>query len=265
MSNKKSGVNYFASMTDMMVGILFIFIIMIAYFALQVKEDDKKVNPLLIYIDRGEQFRQGIAEKIAEDLRRNNIDAQVSPKNPGVVTLRGSGLFGTGQFKVDSLPGSQEKIDYLSDVIAKHTKCYIYDSTRDLTAEPCNNKDLIFLESMYLEGHTDNIPSGNLAEGITNNLELSARRATNTYIAIVNKNPIIKTYKNPEKEQVLSVSAYGEQRPIASNDSESGRSANRRIDIRFVMWVPKSKEELSKKQEDLLKSMRSSTDRNLAK
>lgn len=252
-------------MTDMMVGILFIFIIMIAYFALQVKEDDKKVNPLLIYIDRGEQDRQGIAERIAEDLRRNNIDAQVSSKNPGVVTLRGSGLFERGQFQVDSLPGSREKIEYISDVLAKHTKCFIYDATRDLTAAPCNNKDLIFLESMYLEGHTDNIPSGNLAEGITNNLELSAKRATNTYTAIVNKNLILKTYKNPDNEQVLSVSAYGEQRPMATNDTESGRAANRRIDIRFVMWVPKSKEELSKKKEDLAKFMKSPSNKDIAK
>ena len=117
MKKKQDGsANYFASMTDMMVGILFIFIIMIAYFAFQIKEDNQKQNPLLIYIDRGEEFRQGIAEKVADDLRKNNIDAQVSPKNPGVVTLKGSGLFGVGQSKIDSLPKSQEKIDYISDV-----------------------------------------------------------------------------------------------------------------------------------------------------
>jgi len=88
MSKKESGANYFASMTDMMVGILFIFIIMIAYFAFQVVSSNTE-NPLLVYIDRGEELRQGLAEKVADDLRKHNIDAVVNPKNPGVVTLRG--------------------------------------------------------------------------------------------------------------------------------------------------------------------------------
>lgn len=246
---QEGGANYFASMTDMMVGILFIFIIMIAYFAFQIKEDNQKQNPLLIYIDRGEQFRQGIAEKVADDLRKNNIDAQVSPKNPGVVTLKGSGLFGVGQSKIDSLPNSQEKIDYISDVLAKVMRCYVYTAANSAISYKCDNPDSIYLESVYIEGHTDNQGVGQgltLQDGSKNNLELSSKRATNTYTEMVLKNPVLESYKSPEKEQVLSVAAYGEQRPLASNESESGRAANRRIDIRFVMWVPKSKEELSK-------------------
>lgn len=251
MKKKQVGsANYFASMTDMMVGILFIFIIMIAYFAFQIKEDNEKQNPLLIYIDRGEQFRQGIAEKVADDLRKNNIDAQVSPKNPGVVTLKGSGLFGVGQSKIDSLANSQEKIDYLSDVLAKVMRCLVYTAANSVVSDKCdNNPDSIYLESVYIEGHTDNQGVGlglTLPDGSKNNLELSSKRATNTYIEMVMKNPVLESYKSPEKEQVLSVAAYGEQRPLASNDTELGRAANRRIDIRFVMWVPKSKEELSK-------------------
>ena len=246
---QEGGTNYFASMTDMMVGILFIFIIMIAYFAFQIKEDNQKQNPLLIYIDRGEQFRQGIAEKVADDLRKNNIDAQVSPKNPGVVTLKGSGLFGVGESKIDSLPNSKEKIDYISDVLAKVMKCYVYIAANSTSGCKNDNPDSIYLESVYIEGHTDNQVVGQgltLPDGSKNNLELSSKRATNTYTEMVLKSPILESYKSPEKEQVLSVAAYGEQRPLASNDSESGRAANRRIDIRFVMWVPKSKEELSK-------------------
>ena len=187
---EEGGANYFASMTDMMVGILFIFIIMIAYFAFQIKEDNQKQNPLLIYIDRGEQFRQGIAEKVADDLRKNNIDAQVSPKNPGVVTLKGSGLFDVSQSKIDSLPNSQQKIDYISDVLAKVMRCYVFTEANIAASSKCDNPDSIYLESVYIEGHTDNQGVGKvlmLPDGSKNNLELSSKRATNTYTEMVLK------------------------------------------------------------------------------
>lgn len=254
MSKKDSGANYFASMTDMMVGILFIFIIMIAYFAFQVVSSNKE-NPLLVYIDRGEELRQGLAEKVADDLRKHNIDATVNPKNPGVVTLRGRGIFANGASSVDSIPGSKEKIEYLSDVLFKKMDCYVYGSQSNPLSKECNNKSLIYLESVFIEGHTDNqaVPPGGLPDGSKNNLELSARRATNTYKTLVEKNPNFTKYKNPVNEEVLSVAAYGEQRPMESNTTVSGQDANRRIDIRFVMWVPKNGKALVDFKEEQLK------------
>lgn len=243
MRKKGEEVNYFASMTDMVVGILFIFIIMIAYFAFQVSNVNKNQNPLLIYIDKGEKFRQGIAEKVADDLRKNNIDAQVSPKNPGVVTLRGSGLFESGESNIDSKEGTRGKVEYLSEVMAKNISCYIFKGD----SGSCKNKDSIYLEAIFIEGHTDNvILSATLKDGSKNNLELSARRATNTYSAIIQKTPTFSNFKNPDGEQILSVAAYGDQRPVESNLLRGGREANRRIDIRFVMWVPKSQTDLDK-------------------
>lgn len=247
MKKKEQEVNYFASMTDMVVGILFIFIIMIAYFAFQVSNVTEGQNPLLIYIDKGEKFRKGIADKVAEDLRKNNIDAQVSPKNPGVVTLRGSGLFESGDSNIDKKPGAREKMDYLSDVIAEKIQCYVYKGSANLFSSKCDNKDAIYLEAIFIEGHTDNVvTNGVLPDGSKNNLELSARRATNTYSVILQKNSSFSNLKNPDGEQILSVAAYGEQRPVESNLLPAGREANRRIDIRFVMWVPKNQADLDR-------------------
>ena len=68
------------------------------------------------------------------------------------------------------------------------------------------------MEAVYVEGHTDNIQIvGRLSDGSTNNLELSSKRATNTYQQIVAQRPELKTFQNPEKQQALSVAAYGEQ------------------------------------------------------
>jgi len=77
-----------------------------------------------------------------------------------------------------------------------------------------------------VEGHTDSIPISSTV--FPSNWELSAARASNIIKYLVEK------VKFPP--QRLSVAAYGDSRPIASNETEEGRAKNRRIDI-VVMSV----------------------------
>jgi len=249
MRKKEPEVNYFASMTDMVVGILFIFIIMIAYFAFQVSSA-KEDNPLTKYKNKVEIFKKDIARQVVEELKKRNIDAQISPKTPGVVTLKGNGIFNSGEASIESKPGTKEKIHYLSDIIFEKIQCNVFKGGPN----NCENKDKIFLESIYIEGHTDNVVfTGTLKDGSKNNLELSSKRATNTYSEIVQKNPIFSDFKNLDDEQILNVSGYGEHRPVESNATIAGQDANRRIDIRFVMWIPESEDELLKFTQNLRK------------
>ena len=44
----------------------------------------------------------------------------------------------------------------------------------------------------------------------------------------------------------MSVSGYGEMRPIETNETTEGKSANRRIDLRIIMYAPSTVEELEK-------------------
>jgi chemotaxis protein MotB len=69
-----------------------------------------------------------------------------------------------------------------------------------------------------VEGYTDNIPIHN--EEFTSNWELSAARSA----AIVNL--LVQAGVAPQR---LAAVGYGEFRPIASNDNEEGRKANRRV------------------------------------
>ncbi len=238
MSRRDNNANYFASMTDMMIGILFVLIIMIAYFAHQ----NSRQNPIPIYISLGEEKRKGIAQEVAKGLREKNVDAVVSPRNPGVVTLRGANLFVPGESSLT--PQALSVISYLAEVVQEKTSCYVLGVQTLQEMLKCN-PDRVFLEAVFVEGHTDNKPvTTTLRDGSKNNLELSARRATNTHDAMAAAAPLLTTFKNLDSEPVLSVAAYGEQRPVAPNATEDGRAKNRRIDIRFVMWVPKSTESL---------------------
>lgn len=72
-----------------------------------------------------------------------------------------------------------------------------------------------------LEGHTDNIPIHN--QHFNNNWELSSSRS----IAVLQM--LTERFQVPVRR--LEVSGYGDVAPIASNDTEEGRTKNRRVDI----------------------------------
>lgn len=77
-----------------------------------------------------------------------------------------------------------------------------------------------------IEGHTDNVQIGGvLARRYPTNWELSAARAIN----------VTRYLQQQGLEPTrLSAVAYGEFKPVASNDTDEGRAQNRRIEIVLV-------------------------------
>ena len=73
--------------------------------------------------------------------------------------------------------------------------------------------------SINIEGHTDNVPD----KTYPSNWELSTARSI-SIMKFLTKNKFIK-------EEKCSVTGFGEFKPVASNDSKEGRSANRRVEI----------------------------------
>ena len=71
------------------------------------------------------------------------------------------------------------------------------------------------------EGHTDNVPIHSAT--FQSNWDLSASRATSLARHFIERHGF-----TPEK---ISVTGYGEYRPVASNSTEEGRRLNRRVDI----------------------------------
>lgn len=72
-----------------------------------------------------------------------------------------------------------------------------------------------------VEGHTDNIAINN--ENFHSNWQLSSARASNVVEFLISQGSV-----KPER---LSSVGYGEYRPVKGNDTDGGRSANRRVDI----------------------------------
>jgi chemotaxis protein MotB len=83
------------------------------------------------------------------------------------------------------------------------------------------NQPIISGSYIRIEGHTDTVPISNYL--YKSNWDLSVIRASNVSQLLINHSGI-----KPER---LSAAGYGEFRPKATNNTESGRAANRRVDI----------------------------------
>jgi chemotaxis protein MotB len=77
-----------------------------------------------------------------------------------------------------------------------------------------------------VEGHTDNVPiRGTLAKTYPSNWELAGARAAS----------VVRLFGEAgiSGDRMAAVS-FGEERPVASNDSDKGRARNRRIEVRLL-------------------------------
>jgi len=79
-------------------------------------------------------------------------------------------------------------------------------------------------KQIRIEGHTDNVPiSTKLQDRFKTNWELSTARATTVVRYLIDQGGV--------NRQFLSAVGYADTHPMASNDSDEGRSSNRRIEI----------------------------------
>ncbi len=79
-------------------------------------------------------------------------------------------------------------------------------------------------KQIRIEGHTDNVfISSKLRDRFKTNWELSTARATTVVRYLIDQGSVDRRH--------LSAVGYADTQPLASNDSEEGRSSNRRIEI----------------------------------
>lgn len=189
-----------------------------------------------------------IANRIEE---RRGIQVIVDERH-GIIRFNNRDLFGSGKWRVNDQ--SQTTMQVIADAIHATLPCFTLgaNSRFDITCNP----DFAIIDAIQIEGHTDNEPTSGalLSDFIYDNLELAARRATETYRAMVAHQPNLNEFLNAEMpgQPVLSISGYGESRPIADNDTTDGRELNRRIDLRFIMTTPKSIAEVARFKRRLL-------------
>lgn len=235
--------SYFISMTDIMVGLLFIFIIMLMAFGLMLKiaaENTDRTRADILEVVREsrdeveemrdlESLRSRMLHNIARQLRDSGVQVIVREEN-GVLQLPDEILFDKA---VDQLnEGGRRAIGLLARALDEILPCYAVIPPR-FSAPECREQgtDHLRLEAVFVEGHTDSDGSQEY------NWRLSANRAINTFRTLDQSSRIATKLLNDQQQYLFSVAGYGENRPVREEIGEEDKRQNRRIDLRFVMNV----------------------------
>lgn len=135
--------------------------------------------------------KQDLEKNLKSERDAGNVSVQKLPGDVVKITMTSQTAFDVGQ--ADIKPGFRTTLDKLADVIIRYQKT-----------------------SLTIIGHTD-------AQGAhDSNMELSRRRAAAVADYLQGKNV------NAAR---LDAEGRGETEPVASNDTDAGRRANRRVEI----------------------------------
>lgn len=204
--------HYWISISDLMTSLLFIFILILAYtiFSFSQKSEAFEENP---------KNRSELLKILKSSLKNKNIDVDIDPQN-GNMRIRSDTFFALGSADL-SIEGNH-KISVIAKEIVKQMKIEKYHNA---------------IDTIFIEGHTDDVPIDTLRGGRRwTNMELSAQRAINTFLAMDKASQIAKL-TNGNKKRLFSYSGYANTRPIpGSKDS----SKNRRIEFFFALSIPKA-------------------------
>lgn len=214
---------YTMSFSDMMAGMLIIFIIVCSTLIYQLQDKKLKINDEIKKLLNILQTRNEMLLEIKERLKKNEIFVEIDDESL-IIPIEEIG-FDSGSDKI--LPQYQWKAITLGE-----TLCEVF--TKDDRWKS--------LETVFIEGHTD---SRNFF-GLKGNWGLSTFRAISlwqfwidspecSHFGSILKNMRVENQNN-KNIALFSVSGYADTRRLVENEnSEDDFARNRRINIRFVV------------------------------
>ena len=213
---------YWISFSDIMAGLLVIFILASLQLILQLTEQKEDVDEKIEAIERAHKVRSELLKGVKESLEKQGITVEISA-NESVLRIPSWTL----SFASDSaeIPLEQQNV----------VKAIGGQLSRHLTDDRRRH-----INTIFVEGHTDSQPSS--YKGVGNWL-LSTDRAVSVwrYWGGLETSKGLWLFRNERGERMFSVSGYGESRRVVEDDSTPDlRERNRRIDLRFTIREPKA-------------------------
>ena len=256
--------DYLVSVSDLMAGLLFIFILTLLVFALQLRYQEQEVRAEK-ETARLSKLAANRAENKVKKLKRDlakltAVKIREVARLQGVMAARSNLLTNLRKFLQESgliveidlehgvlrLPegilfesGSDElreegraPLSELGRALLRFLPCLSESGpgTDECPDDPFNG----LLDAIIVEGHTDEMPM-RARERLRDNWDLGAARAIHAYKVLMERTPILGEFRNKEKSPVFGVAGYAATRPVDPSHTDEARSRNRRIDLRFLM------------------------------
>jgi flagellar motor protein MotB len=215
--------NFYVSLNDMLVGVLFIFILLLAWSAADYNRRLTRSETFKAEQDRRVEERTKLLNGLQETLKARGYQASVRA-GEGVLRFKEELLFEQGRH--DLKPQGREALALMGQLLAGELAC----PPDRQPARPCDR----ILEAIYVEGHTDSTPVRGNPDG---NFELSALRAIAAMRAMTARASALETLTNVRDERLIGVSGYADTRPLP--DTRPSDAVNRRVDFRFVLEPPR--------------------------
>lgn len=193
------------------------------------------VNPLEAYLSQAIDQRRELLVELKGRLQVEFPDLQVliSPEQDAL-RFQGEGLFRSGSSQLE--PRQRQIVYTMGRLLDEILVCFTL-GVRAQRGSDCDSGNAL-IEAVQIEGHTDSDGSD------IDNLRLSTDRANATLLVMLSNDREILAHENLRGQPVMSVSGYGEMRPIETNETADGKAANRRIDLRIIMYAPSTVEEV---------------------
>ena len=203
------------SISDLMSGLLAIFILVLCYFILNFSQATAQLS-------ENDTKRAEILLEIQAAMKEAGVDVIIDQEH-GILRIPEGILFDVGS--ADIKPAGHQVIKKLASVMETVLSDDEFKGS---------------VETIFIEGHTDNVPINNA--WFSSNWDLSTKRAINTWNMMQTAEPKLNNLINRNEQRIFSCSGYADTRPVSTNDNAESRRQNRRIDIRFSMSSPNAKD-----------------------
>ena len=264
----KNNSHYTLSISDLLMGFLFIFILILLKFIVDYhNKKDALSRPL--------KERDILLENLKKEIEKKDIKAKIDKKN-GILELPEVLCFQKSKYTLNKK--QEENLKDLRNIFVK-VICYSNLDSKEMKKrweltynkkfekkKYCQNKKHVegLIDTILVEGHADSTPIGSyfLDKGITTNVDLAMKRSQSVFEFLLKykeptqQNPMpsgnyLYALVNKKEKSLFGMTSYGNLRSSSQrNDRKPASSTEKErcINIRFIMSQPDDLQDYLKKE-----------------